>query len=69
MTRRKDRALNLRLDPELVERVEAVAMVDGTTVTSLVEEALNELIERRHADEGWHEKKREVLERYRRLLE
>lgn len=69
MAQRKNRPLNLRMDPDLVERVEAVALVEGRTITSLIEEALEELIARRHDDPEWQEQKREVLDRYRRLLE
>lgn len=41
----------LRLDPELAERLRAVAEVEGRSVSDVVREAVAELVERRRGDE------------------
>jgi predicted DNA-binding protein len=42
--------LLLRLDPDLAERLQTVAEVEGRSVSDVVREAITELVERRRRD-------------------
>ena len=59
----------LRLDPAMAERLEAVAAVEGRTVSDLIRQAIAELIERRRKDAKFRKAVASAVERNRRLLE
>ena len=59
----------LRLDPELAERVQLVAEVEGRSVSDVVREAIAEAVERRRGDERFIRLLEEHLRRHQRLLE
>jgi predicted transcriptional regulator len=59
----------LRLDPELAERLQLVAEVEGRSVSDVVREAIAELVARRRADAHFIGLLEENLARHRRLLE
>lgn len=59
----------LRLDPELAERLQAVAEVEGRSVSDVAREAIASLVERRRKDKRFIRLLEENLARHRRLLE
>ena len=59
----------LRLDPELAERLAAVAEVEGRTVTDVAREAIAALVEARRNDKHFRRLLEENLARHRRLLD
>lgn len=59
----------LRLDPELAERLAAVAEVEGRTVTDVAREAIAALVEARRSDKRFRRLLEENLARHRRLLD
>jgi len=59
----------LRLDPGLAERLEAVAEVEGRSVSDVVREAITELVEARRGDERFIRLLEENLARHKRLLD
>ncbi|HKB30786.1 MAG TPA: ribbon-helix-helix protein, CopG family [Streptosporangiaceae bacterium] len=59
----------LRLDPGLAERLEAVAEVEGRSVSDVVREAITELVETRRGDERFIRLLEENLARHKRLLD
>lgn len=59
----------LRLDAELAQRMQAVAEIEGATVSEFIREAIAEHVERRRADPEFRRHVKETLERNRRLLE
>jgi uncharacterized protein (DUF1778 family) len=50
MKPRSTKNLLLRLDPELAERLQTVAEVEGRSVSDLVREAIAKLVEQRRSD-------------------
>jgi predicted transcriptional regulator len=58
----------LRLDPGLAERLEAVAEVEGRSVSDVVREAIAALVEARRKDERFIRLLEENLAKHRRLL-
>ena len=58
----------LRLDPELAERLQAVAEVEGRTVSDVVREAIADLVERRRADAHFVALLEDNLARHRQML-
>jgi predicted transcriptional regulator len=61
--------LLLRLDPELAERLETVAEVEGRSVSDVVREAIAELVKRRRKDKRFIQLLEENLARHQRVLE
>lgn len=58
----------LRLDPELAERLQVIAEVEGRPVSEVVREAIRELVEARRKDERFLELLEDNLARHRRVL-
>jgi len=58
----------LRLDPELAERLQAVAEVEGRSVSDVAREAIASLVERRRTDERFSAQLEESLARHERTL-
>lgn len=61
--------LLLRLDPELAERLQTVAEVEGRSVSDVVREAIAELVARRRKDKRFIRLLEENLERHQRVLQ
>ena len=59
----------LRLDPELAERLQTVADVEGRSVSDVLREAVASLVERRRTDERFLRLLEENVARHQRLLE
>lgn len=58
----------LRLDPELAERLRAVAEVEGRSVSDVVRQAIAELVERKRRDRRFIRLLEENLARHQELL-
>ena len=61
--------LLLRLDPELAGRLQAVADVEGRTVSDVVREAIATLVEQRRGDERFLRLLEDNLARHRQALD
>jgi hypothetical protein len=61
--------LLLRLDPELAERLQTVAEVEGRSVSDVVREAVARLVEQRRRDKRFGQLLDDNLARHRRLLQ
>jgi predicted transcriptional regulator len=61
--------LLLRLDPELAERLQTVADVEGRPVSDVVREAIATLVEQRRSDERFRRLLEENLARHRQAFE
>jgi len=59
----------LRLDPELAERLQTVADVEGRSVSDVLREAVARLVEERRRDERFIRLLEENVARHQRLLE
>jgi predicted transcriptional regulator len=59
----------LRLDPELAERLQTVAEVEGRSVSDVLREAVAKLVEQRRKDERFIRLLEENVARHQRLLE
>ena len=59
----------LRLEPELAERLQVVADVEGRSVSEVVREAITKLVEQRHKDKRFIKLLEENVARHQRLLE
>ena len=59
----------LRLDPELAERLQTVADVEGRSVSDVLREAVAHLVEERRTDERFLTLLEENLARHQRLLQ
>jgi predicted transcriptional regulator len=59
----------LRLDPELAERLQTVADVEGRSVSDVLREAVAKLVEQRRRDERFIRLLEENVARHQRLLE
>ncbi|WP_405058421.1 ribbon-helix-helix domain-containing protein [Kribbella sp. NBC_01505] len=53
MAKEATKNILLRLDPELAERLQTVAAVEGRSVSEVAREAIAELVERRRADSSF----------------
>ena len=60
--------LLLRLDPELAERLQTVADVEGRPVSEVVREAIATLVEQRRSDERFLRLLEDNLARHRQAL-
>jgi predicted DNA-binding protein len=58
----------LRLDPELAERLEAVAEVEGRSVSDVVREAITTLVAARQRDKKFIQLLEDNLARHQRIL-
>jgi predicted transcriptional regulator len=59
----------LRLDPDLAERLAAVAEVEGRTVSDIAREAIAALVEARRKDERFRRLLEDNLARHQRLFD
>jgi predicted transcriptional regulator len=59
----------LRLDPELAERLQTVADVEGRSVSDVLREAVAKLVDQRRRDERFIRLLEENVARHQRLLE
>jgi predicted transcriptional regulator len=59
----------LRLDPSLAESLQAVAEVEGRSVSDVVREAIATLVEQRRRDKKFRRLLEENVARHQRLLE
>jgi len=59
----------LRLDPELAERLEAVAEVEGRSVSDVVRESIAALVAARQQDDRFIRLVEDNLARHQRILE
>jgi predicted transcriptional regulator len=59
----------LRLDPQLAERLQLVAEVEGRSISDVVREAIAELVARRRGDDQFLRLLEQNLARHQRLLE
>ncbi len=59
----------LRLDPELAERLEAVAEVEGRSVSDVVREAITTLVTARQRDKKFIQLLEDNLTRHQRILQ
>jgi predicted transcriptional regulator len=59
----------LRLDPELAERLEAVAEVEGRSVSDVVREAITTLVAARQRDKKFIQLLEDNLARHQRILQ
>jgi predicted transcriptional regulator len=59
----------LRLDPSLAESLQAVAEVEGRSVSDVVREAIATLVEQRRGDKKFRRLLEENIARHQRLLE
>jgi predicted DNA-binding protein len=59
----------LRMDPGLAERLEAVAEVEGRSVSDVAREAIAALVEARRHDKRFLQLLEDNLARHRRILE
>lgn len=58
----------LRLDPSLAEPLQAVAEVEGRSVSDVVREAIAALVEQRRTDEKFLRLLEDNLQRHQRIL-
>jgi Arc/MetJ-type ribon-helix-helix transcriptional regulator len=61
--------LLLRLDPDLAERLQTIADVEGRSVSEVVREAIAELVKRRRRDKRFLQLLDENLARHRQAIE
>jgi predicted transcriptional regulator len=59
----------LRLDPDLAERLAAVAEVEGRSVSDVAREAIADLVEARRKDKRFRRMLEDNLARHQRLLD
>jgi predicted transcriptional regulator len=71
MTENAGRTKNmlLRMDPALAEQLEAVAEVEGRSVSDVAREAIAALVEARRRDKRFLQMLEDNLARHRRILE
>lgn len=65
----KTKNMVLRLDPRLAERLEAVAEVEGRSVSDVVREAITALVEDRQRDERFIRLLEDNVARHQRILQ
>ena len=64
----KTKNMVLRLEPGLAERLEAVAEVEGRSVSDVVREAITSLVEERQRDERFIQLLEDNVARHQRIL-
>ncbi|HEY7920076.1 MAG TPA: ribbon-helix-helix protein, CopG family [Streptosporangiaceae bacterium] len=65
----KTKNMVLRLEPGLAERLEAVAEVEGRSVSDVVREAITSLVEERQRDERFIQLLEDNVVRHQRILQ
>jgi predicted transcriptional regulator len=65
----KTKNMVLRLDPELAERLAAVAEVEGRSVSDVAREAIAALVDARRTDQRFRRLLEDNLARHQRLFE
>ena len=65
----KTKNMMLRLEPGLAERLEAVAEVEGRSVSDVVREAITSLVEERQRDERFIQLLEDNVTRHQRILQ
>jgi predicted DNA-binding protein len=65
----KTKNMVLRLEPGLAERLEAVAEVEGRSVSDVVREAITSLVEERQRDERFMQLLEDNVARHQRILQ
>jgi predicted DNA-binding protein len=65
----KTKNMVLRLEPGLAERLEAVAEVEGRSVSDVVREAITALVEERQRDERFIQLLENNVARHQRILQ
>ena len=65
----KTKNVVLRLEPGLAERLEAVAEVEGRSVSDVVREAITSLVEERQRDERFIQLLEDNVARHQRILQ
>jgi predicted transcriptional regulator len=65
----KTKNMVLRLDPALAERLDAVAEIEGRSVSDVVREAIAALVDSRRQDERFRRLLEDNLARHRRIFE
>jgi predicted DNA-binding protein len=65
----KTKNVVLRLEPGLAERLEAVAEVEGRSVSDVVREAITSLVEERQRDERFIQLLEDNVTRHQRILQ
>ena len=65
----KTKNMVLRLEPGLAERLEAVAEVEGRSVSDVVREAITSLVEERQQDERFIQLLEDNVARHQRILQ
>ncbi|HEX3390694.1 MAG TPA: ribbon-helix-helix protein, CopG family [Streptosporangiaceae bacterium] len=65
----KTKNMVLRLEPGLAERLEAVAEVEGRSVSDVVREAITVLVEERQRDERFIQLLENNVARHQRILQ
>ena len=65
----KTKNMVLRLEPGLAERLEAVAEVEGRSVSDVVREAITSLVEERQRDEKFIRLLEDNVVRHQRILQ
>jgi hypothetical protein len=63
------KAMTLRITEEQAEQLEAIARVEGATVSDVVREAVAEKIEQRRKDKDFKSRLKQIIEEDRELLE
>ena len=69
MKRPDTKNMLLRLDPDLAERLQTVAQVEGRSVSDVVREAVTALVDERRKDKRFMKLLEENLARHQRTLE
>lgn len=65
---RDTKNMTLRLDESLAENVQAIAEVEGSSVSDVIRDALTEHVERRRTDPEFQQRLKRNLERHAQLL-
>ncbi|MFF1822703.1 CopG family ribbon-helix-helix protein [Kribbella sp. NPDC058245] len=68
MAKEATKNILLRLDPELAERLQTIAAVEGRSVSEVAREAIAELVDRRRADSDFSRLLEENLTRHEESL-
>jgi predicted transcriptional regulator len=68
MAKEATKNILLRLDPELAERLQTIAAVEGRSVSEVAREAIAELVDRRRADGDFSRLLEENLTRHEESL-
>ena len=68
MAKEATKNILLRLDPELAERLQAVAEVEGRSVSDVAREAIASLVDQRRTDSGFTALLEDNLARHERAL-